>query len=67
MPGGKVVGIVAIALSLALVALYLPGSPSALLPVEWVIFGIWMIGGAAMYGWARVRYGVHAPDSAAGP
>jgi len=67
VPGGKVVGIVAIALSLALVALYLPGSPSALLPVEWVIFGVWMIGGAAMYGWARVRYGVHAPDSAAGP
>lgn len=67
VPGGKVVGIIAIGLSLALIALYLPGSPSALLPVEWVIFGVWMAGGAAMYGWARVRYGVHAPDSTAGP
>jgi len=62
VPAGKVVGIVAIVLSIALVVLYLPGSPSALLPVEWLIFGVWMLGGGAMYVWARVRYGVHAPD-----
>ncbi|MES1941270.1 amino acid permease-associated protein [Salinisphaera sp. T5B8] len=65
VPAGKVVGIVAIVLSIALVVLYLPGSPSALLPVEWLIFGVWMLGGAAMYVWARVRYGVHAPQDSA--
>ncbi|GAB3670852.1 APC family permease [Salinisphaera aquimarina] len=60
VPAGKIVGIVATVLSFALVLLYLPGSPSALLPVEWLIFGLWMVGGGIMYVWARVRYGVAA-------
>ncbi|WP_353225932.1 APC family permease [Salinisphaera sp. C84B14] len=63
VPAGKLVGIVAFVLSIALIMLYMPTSPSALAPVEWAIFGAWMLGGAAMYGWARVRYGLHAPDS----
>jgi len=58
VPGGKIVGVIAVILSFALVVLYLPGSPSALIPVEWLIFGLWMAGGAVMYVWSRVRYGV---------
>lgn len=61
---GKLVGGVAVALSLGMVALYMPGSPSALLPVEWVVFGGWMIFGLAMYLWSRRRYGVAYADQA---
>ncbi|MES1927018.1 APC family permease [Salinisphaera sp. T31B1] len=60
VPAGRAVGITAVVLSFALVLLYLPGSPSALKPVEWLIFGLWMVGGMLMYGWARMRYGVSA-------
>ncbi|WP_048307333.1 APC family permease [Halomonas sp. PR-M31] len=54
---GKLVGGLAVVLSLGMVMLYLPGSPSALLPVEWVVFGAWMILGLVMYFWSRARYG----------
>ncbi len=54
---GQLVGGLAVALSIGMVALYLPGSPSALLPVEWLVFGGWMVLGLAMYAWSRKRYG----------
>jgi len=41
-----------------MVGLYLPFSPSALKPVEWLIFGAWMGIGLIMYLWARRRYGL---------
>jgi len=62
VPYGKLVGIVAVALSLGMVSLYLPGSPSALLPIEWGVFGAWMLLGLVMYLWARKRYGVAYSD-----
>ena len=46
---GKAVGIVAVLLSLGMVSLYLPGSPSALLPIEWVVFGAWMLLGLVIH------------------
>lgn len=55
---GKLVGGLAAASSLGMVFLYLPGSPSALLPVEWVVFGGWMVLGLAMYAWSRAHYGL---------
>ncbi|MEC9484133.1 MAG: APC family permease [Halomonas sp.] len=55
---GKLVGGLAVALSLGMMFLYMPGSPSALLPVEWVVFGGWMILGLAMYAWSRGHYGL---------
>lgn len=55
---GRLVGTAAALLSFALLLLYVwPGSPSALKPVEWWIFGGWMLGGLAMYAWAVRRYG----------
>ncbi|RKR07309.1 amino acid/polyamine/organocation transporter (APC superfamily) [Kushneria sinocarnis] len=54
---GQWVGGVAVALALGMVCLYLPGSPSALTGVEWLIFGLWMLAGLAMYGFALARYG----------
>ncbi|SHE93871.1 Amino acid transporter [Modicisalibacter ilicicola DSM 19980] len=64
IPQGKLVGSAAVLLSLGMVTLYLPGSPSALLPVEWVVFGGWMIIGLAMYLWSRARYGVDYAETA---
>ncbi|OHV08926.1 APC family permease [Kushneria phosphatilytica] len=54
---GKWVGGISVALALGMVCLYLPGSPSALTGTEWVIFGLWMLAGLAMYGFALARYG----------
>ncbi len=60
-PLGGVLGPVTIVLSLALLALYLPGSPSALVwPHEWIVVLVWIALGAALFVWARVRYGVRA-------
>ncbi|WP_456268623.1 APC family permease [Kushneria sp. AK178] len=54
---GRVVGALAVVLSLGMICLYLPGSPSALTGVEWVVFGGWMGLGLAMYLFALNRYG----------
>ncbi|MFW6344925.1 MAG: APC family permease [Halomonas sp.] len=55
---GKLVGGLAVLLSLGLTAMYLPGSPSALSTIEWGMFAGWMLIGLALYAWSRVRYGV---------
>ncbi|WP_043529748.1 APC family permease [Litchfieldella xinjiangensis] len=57
VPYGMLVGWLAVLFSLGLIAMYLPGSPSALAPMEWGIFLGWMIIGLALYGWSRMRYG----------
>ena len=50
-----VVGYTALILSLGMMVLYLPGSPSALLwPHEWVIFLGAAVLGVVLYAWARV-------------
>jgi basic amino acid/polyamine antiporter, APA family len=58
---GKAVGYAALVLSVGLAALYLPGSPSALVwPYEWVIFLGWVVLGAVFYLWARIAHGADA-------
>jgi APA family basic amino acid/polyamine antiporter len=48
-PGGPVVGVAALVLSLGLAALYLPGMPAALVwPSEWIIVGAWWLVGAVL-------------------
>ncbi|WP_355660087.1 APC family permease [Halomonas salifodinae] len=59
---GMAVGVIAVLLSLGLIALYLPGSPAALAPAEWVMFLGWMGIGLVLYAWSRVRYGVAFSD-----
>lgn len=60
---GKLVGVLAVLLSLGLTAMYLPGSPSALSAIEWAIFAGWMMIGLALYAWSRTRYGTAYSDS----
>lgn len=59
---GRAVGAAAALSSLALVVLYMPGSPAALQPIEWMMFGGWMLLGVSMYAWSRARYGVAHSD-----
>jgi amino acid transporter len=55
VPAGKLVGIVTILLSLGMLALYLPGMPSALVAIEWWIFLGWTVLGFALYGYATMK------------
>ncbi|QOR39943.1 APC family permease [Billgrantia diversa] len=60
---GKTVGALSVILSLMLIGMYLPGSPSALSTIEWFMFAGWMLIGLALYAWSRNRYGVAYSDS----
>ncbi len=57
VPYGKLVGILAFVLSLSLIYLYLPGSPSALSSYEWIIVGVWSLIGIGFYLWTNKVYG----------
>lgn len=63
-PAGPVVGVLALALSLGLAVLYLPGMPSALVvPYEWGIVGAWwVIGAVLIWRLPRVHPGADAED-----
>lgn len=61
-PGGVVTGYLALVLSIAIGALYFPGSPSALVwPQEWSIIFFWIVLGAVLFALSRVS----AKESAA--
>ena len=50
IPGGNVVGVAALLLSLGLFVLYLPGSPAALVwPQEWLLVVVWTVLGAVLF------------------
>ncbi|PIE47132.1 MAG: amino acid permease [Gammaproteobacteria bacterium] len=49
LPAGKLIGVLTLITSFALLYMYLPGSPAALVPVEWAIFAGWMVLGFVLY------------------
>ncbi len=54
-PGGRVTGLLALLLALALAALYLPGSPSGLIwPQEWGLVLIWFVAGLGLVAATRL-------------
>lgn len=54
---GMVVGYAALVLSLGIILLYMPGSPSALVwPYEWVMVGGWCLLGIIFYVWSRTAH-----------
>ncbi|MDO5651431.1 MAG: APC family permease [Moraxella sp.] len=55
VPCGKAVGVVTVLVSLGMLYLYLPGSPAALTPVEWLIFGIWSVLGVVLYAYSTLK------------
>jgi APA family basic amino acid/polyamine antiporter len=55
LPFGLLTGFAALILSVGLILLYMPGSPSALVwPQEWGIILFWSILGAIFYFFARL-------------
>lgn len=58
VPGGTLVGWIAVVLSIAVLSLYLPGMPSALVwPYEWVIIIAWTAFGFILYKYSMNKYG----------
>ena len=58
VPGGNLVGWVAVVLSVGALSLYMPGMPSALVwPYEWVIIIAWAAFGVILYKYSMNKYG----------
>ncbi|MCG8403201.1 MAG: APC family permease [Firmicutes bacterium] len=58
---GKLVGFIAVLMSIGMALMYLPGSPSALAwPYEWVIVLGWLALGVAFYAAAKMKHGDEA-------
>lgn len=55
VPFAKMVGVITLIVSFSLLYLYLPGSPAALTPVEWLIFSVWCLIGALLYAHATIK------------
>jgi len=55
LPNGVALGWLGVICCVALGLLYLPGSPSALAPVEWVIVMTWTVLGVAFYLWSLIE------------
>lgn len=66
-PFGHYLGYAALLLSVILITLYLPGSPSALAwPQEWAIILFWILLGAALYWQATPRHSATRDPAATG-
>lgn len=55
VPAGKAIGVITFIISLIMLCLYLPISPSGLGKVEWGIFGAWSLFGALLYFYASSK------------
>ncbi|MFA9486076.1 APC family permease [Moraxella haemolytica] len=56
IPLGQTVGVIAVICAIAMASLYLPGSASALTPMEWAIFAGWMVLGVVLYIYALNKF-----------
>ncbi|MCF7522018.1 APC family permease [Neisseria sp. ZJ106] len=56
IPAGKLVGVLTLLAAGSMIYLYLPGSPSALIPVEWAIFAAWTVFGILLYLYALKKF-----------
>ncbi|NBJ67911.1 MULTISPECIES: amino acid permease [Clostridia] len=58
LPGGTIIGWLAVLMSIGVVILYMPGMPSSLAwPYEWFIIGAWSILGCILYHYSMAKYG----------
>lgn len=56
IPAGKLVGVITLIAACSMIYLYMPGSPSALIPVEWAIFAGWTLLGVILYANALKKF-----------
>ncbi|API92646.1 amino acid permease [Virgibacillus pantothenticus] len=58
LPGGTLIGWLAVLMAVGVVILYMPGMPSSLAwPYEWLIIGAWIILGVILYHYSMAKYG----------
>ncbi|MGX4668022.1 APC family permease [Cerasibacillus sp. JNUCC 74] len=63
LPGGTLIGWLAVFMSFGVATLYMPGMPSALKwPYEWLIIGIWTVLGFILYHYSIAKYGKQHAD-----
>lgn len=62
LPGGTMIGWLAVIMAFGVATLYMPGMPSALTGIEWVIAGLWTILGLVLYNYSMVKYGRENAD-----
>lgn len=65
LKNGPFIGWMAVILSFAMITLYMPGMPSALVwPYEWAIVIGWTVLGVVFYAWAKMLERSEAADVA---
>jgi APA family basic amino acid/polyamine antiporter len=57
---GNLIGWLAVLLSFGIIALYMPGSPAALVRNEWIIVLLWAVLGIVFYTSSRKKFGVES-------
>lgn len=57
LPGGTTIGWFAVVMAFCVTILYMPGMPSALTGIEWILTGFWFLFGFVLYNYSMVKYG----------
>lgn len=57
LPGGTTIGWFAVVMAFGVTILYMPGMPSALTGIEWILTGFWFLFGFVLYNYSMVKYG----------
>ncbi len=62
LPGGTTIGWFAVVMAFGVTILYMPGMPSALTGIEWILTGFWFLFGFVLYNYSMVKYGKFQAD-----
>lgn len=62
LPGGTTIGWFAVVMAFGVTTLYMPGMPSALTGIEWILTGFWFLFGFVLYNYSMVKYGKFQAD-----
>ncbi|RYM02715.1 amino acid permease [Sporolactobacillus sp. THM7-7] len=63
LPGGTMIGWIAVLMSFGVCVLYMPGMPSSLVwPYEWIIVIVWAMLGMVLYKVSTAKYGVNETE-----
>ena len=57
LPGGTTIGWFEVVMAFGVTILYMPGMPSALTGIEWILTGFWFLFGFVLYNYSMVKYG----------
>jgi amino acid transporter len=63
LKGGTTIAWLAVAMTVGMVCLYMPGMPSALTGPEWIILGVWCVIGIALSVYSTRKYGIELAET----